>query len=80
MSQVLERPDLADDPGFATGRDRIRRREELFEMLADAFARKPWSYWQPLMRAAGVPFGLVRTIGEAIRSPEARGAGARNPD
>ena len=24
------------------------------------------------MRAAGVPYGLVRTVGEAIRSPEAR--------
>jgi crotonobetainyl-CoA:carnitine CoA-transferase CaiB-like acyl-CoA transferase len=72
MSQVVDRPDLAEDPGFATGRDRIRRREELFGILADAFARQPWSYWQPRMRAAGVPCGLVRTVGEAIRSPEAR--------
>jgi crotonobetainyl-CoA:carnitine CoA-transferase CaiB-like acyl-CoA transferase len=72
MTQVVERPDLAADPAFATGRDRTQRREELFAILGDAFARQPWSHWQARMRAAGVPCGEVRTVGEAIRSAEAR--------
>lgn len=71
MSQVIGRDDLAAADIYATGRDRIRRRDELFAMLGEAFAQQPWSYWQPRMRAAGVPFGEVRTVGEAIRSPEA---------
>jgi crotonobetainyl-CoA:carnitine CoA-transferase CaiB-like acyl-CoA transferase len=72
MAQVIDRADLASAEVYATGPDRIRRRDELFAILGEAFARQPWSYWQPRMRAAGVPCGQVRTVGEAIRSPEAR--------
>ncbi len=72
MSQVIDRADLASAEVYATGPDRIRRRDELFAILGEAFAQQPWSYWQPRMRAAGVPCGQVRTVGEAIRSPEAR--------
>jgi len=75
MSQVIDRADLASAEIYATGPDRIRQRDELFLILGDAFARQPWSHWQSRMRAAGVPCGQVRTVGEAIRSPEARERG-----
>ncbi|HLG84618.1 MAG TPA: CoA transferase [Bradyrhizobium sp.] len=82
MSQVIGRADLAAAETYATGPDRIRRRDELFAVLGDAFAQQPWAYWQTRMRAAGVPCGQVRTVGEAIRSPEARERGlvTRIPD
>jgi len=72
MSQFIGRPDLAAAEIYATGPDRIRRRDELFAILGEAFTQQPWLYWQSKMRAAGVPCGLVRSVGEAIRSPEAR--------
>src|SRR5580698_512048 len=72
MSQVIDRPDLAAAEIYATPPDRIRRRDELFAILGEAFGQKPWSHWHARMRAAGVPCGQVRTVGEAIRSPEAR--------
>jgi crotonobetainyl-CoA:carnitine CoA-transferase CaiB-like acyl-CoA transferase len=72
MSQVLDREDLASAEIYATGPDRIRRRDELFAILGDAFAQRPWAHWQSRMRAAGVPHGQVRSVGDAIRSPEAR--------
>ncbi|SFJ31178.1 CaiB/BaiF CoA transferase family protein [Bradyrhizobium sp. cf659] len=75
MAQVIDRADLAEAEIYATGPDRIRRRDELFAILGEAFARQPWSYWQARMRVAGVPCGQVRTVGEAIRSPEARERG-----
>jgi crotonobetainyl-CoA:carnitine CoA-transferase CaiB-like acyl-CoA transferase len=75
MAQVIDREDLASAEIYATGPDRIRRRDELFAILGDVFAREPWSHWQARMRAAGVPCGQVRTVGEAIRSPEARERG-----
>lgn len=75
MSQVIDRPDLASSDIYATGPDRIRRRDELFAILGEAFAQHPWSHWQSQMRASGVPCGQVRTVGEAIRSPEARERG-----
>jgi crotonobetainyl-CoA:carnitine CoA-transferase CaiB-like acyl-CoA transferase len=72
MSQVLDRDDLATAEIYATGPDRIRRRDDLFAVLGEAFARQPWAHWQARMRTAGVPHGQVRTVGDAIRSPEAR--------
>jgi crotonobetainyl-CoA:carnitine CoA-transferase CaiB-like acyl-CoA transferase len=75
MSQVIDRPDLASSALYASPPDRIRRRDELFAILGEAFAQHPWSHWQSRMRAAGVPCGKVRTVGEAIRSPEARERG-----
>ena len=72
MGQVIERPDLTAAEIYATGPDRIRHRNELFAILGEPFAKQPWSYWQARMRGAGVPCGQVRTVGQAIRSPEAR--------
>ncbi|MGX9427327.1 MULTISPECIES: CaiB/BaiF CoA transferase family protein [Bradyrhizobium] len=72
MAQVIGRADMATAEIYATGPERIRRRDELFAILGEAFAQQPWSYWQSRMRAAGVPCGQVRSVGEAIRSPEAR--------
>lgn len=75
MIQVLEMPDVAADPAYATNKDRVGGREALFALLQDAFQKKPWAHWQSRMRAASVPCGELRTVGEAIRSPEARERG-----
>jgi len=72
MNQVVELPQVAADRVYATNKDRVAKREELFALLQEAFAKQPWVYWQSRMRAAGVPCGELRTVGEAIRSPEAR--------
>jgi crotonobetainyl-CoA:carnitine CoA-transferase CaiB-like acyl-CoA transferase len=72
MGQVLGRPDLAADPDYASAPLRTKNRDRLFAILDAAFGQEDWAHWQAKMRAAGVPCGLVRTVGEAIRSPEAR--------
>lgn len=72
MKQVLNLPDVASDPAYATNKDRIARREELFALLQETFSQRPWAFWQIRMREAGVPCGELRSVGEAIQSPEAR--------
>ena len=71
MTQVLDLPQVASNPAYATNKDRVERRDELFALLQEAFAKQPWAYWQTRMRDASVPCGVLRTVGEAIRSPEA---------
>lgn len=75
MARVLERPDLAGDPVLSDRNGRMARRDELFKLLEQEFAKQPWSYWQPRMRAATIPCGEVRTVGEALRSNEAKARG-----
>ncbi|MDB5827949.1 MAG: succinate--hydroxymethylglutarate CoA-transferase-like [Variovorax sp.] len=72
MAKVIDRPDLAEDPVLSDRNGRMARRDEIFKMLGEIFAEHPWSYWQPRMRAASIPCGEVRNVGDAIRSPEAR--------
>lgn len=73
--QVLERPDLANDPVYSDRNGRMSKRDELFKLLEELFVQHPWSYWQPRMRAAQIPCGEVRSVGEALRSPEAKERG-----
>jgi crotonobetainyl-CoA:carnitine CoA-transferase CaiB-like acyl-CoA transferase len=70
-TQVLERPDLANDPVLKDRNGRIGKRAEVFQILEDIFKQQPWDYWQPRMRAAQIPCGEVRTVGAALRSKEA---------
>lgn len=72
VTQVVGLPHLASDPAYATNKDRLERREEVFAMLQEVFGREPWSHWQERLREAGIPCGVLRTVAEAIRSPEAR--------
>jgi crotonobetainyl-CoA:carnitine CoA-transferase CaiB-like acyl-CoA transferase len=73
--QVLDMPELAVDPTFRDRNGRIAQREELFQLLDVAFARKPWVYWQQRMRAASIPCGELRTIEETLHSDEVRERG-----
>jgi len=72
MTQVVELPEAASKPEYATNKDRLAHREEIFAMLQAEFGRHPWSHWRERLREAGIPSGELRTVGEAIRSPEAR--------
>ena len=72
FEQVLERPDLAHDPVLSQRVKRLEQRERIFAIMDEAFAKQPWSHWAPRLRAANVPHGQVRTLGEALASDEAR--------
>lgn len=75
FEQVLGRPDLAYDPVLSQRVKRLEQRESIFQIMDEAFAKQPWSHWAPLLRAANVPHGQVKTLGEALASDEARSRG-----
>jgi crotonobetainyl-CoA:carnitine CoA-transferase CaiB-like acyl-CoA transferase len=68
---ILEAPAWADDPRFATNPARVRHRETLIPMIEERFMRRPAADWLAALAAAGVPAGPVRTVPEALSSPEA---------
>ena len=76
---VLDRPDMADDPRFATNRDRSANWQALVAELDRIFSTLSRAEWIARLQAANVPAGPVRTIAEAFASPEmaARGLAAR---
>ncbi|HUN50376.1 MAG TPA: CoA transferase [Candidatus Sulfotelmatobacter sp.] len=70
--EVLGRPDLANDPAFATARARSENKEKLRAILTEIFAGQPRDVWVAKMKAAKVPAGYVRTVEEALNAPEVR--------
>ena len=57
---------LADDPRFATNRDRVLGYEALRPILSEAFRRRPRADWLTALDQAGVPAGAVRDVGEVL--------------
>jgi len=72
--RLIGRDDVADDPALQDRMERLKRREWMREILAEAFARKPWAYWEPKLREANVPAGEMRTLAAALHSDETRAA------
>lgn len=67
--QVIERPDLQDDPRFATAPKRVENREELIPLLSQLMAKRTRQEWIQALDGAGIPCGQIRTVGEVCTSP-----------
>jgi crotonobetainyl-CoA:carnitine CoA-transferase CaiB-like acyl-CoA transferase len=74
--EVLERPDLVDDPRFAGIEDRRANRAELEELVERELGRRDSVEWMTRLDAVGLQSGSVRSIPEVLEHPqvEARGA------
>jgi len=62
--------DLADDPRFATNRDRVEHYQELRPALNDRLRTRPRAEWIAELKAEGVPCGSVRDIGQVLQDPQ----------
>lgn len=65
-------PDLIDDSGYATNRERVARRTELIPLLERVFATRATRDWTKVLDAAGVPNGPILTVAEALSQPQVR--------
>jgi crotonobetainyl-CoA:carnitine CoA-transferase CaiB-like acyl-CoA transferase len=70
---AIERPDLADDPRFATSEGRVAHRADLNRLLGELFATRPAAHWDATLRAHRVPAGPPATVGEAVAAARQRG-------
>src|SRR6202042_1331856 len=65
---AVARPELTNDPRFAKAADRVRNREILVPIVKDIIKQRKRDEWLPLMDAAGIPSGAIRTVGEVCES------------
>lgn len=77
LVRVVERPDLLDDPRFTTRLDRVNRMEELQEILAAEFRKRPRAEWLQALERHDVPHAPVYTLGEVFEDPQARHLGLK---
>ena len=68
--EVLGAPELAQDPRFATGADRMAHLKELEALLSARFRTRPAEYWLSALEEAGVPCGPVNDMLQALSDPQ----------
>jgi len=68
VCRAIGRPDLIDDPRYATLEERLRqgRMGELVRICDRIFARQPMPYWQRALEQADVPYSVVAGFDDVV--------------
>ena len=67
---VIDRPDWADHPDYATNEARFARREEIWSLLKPIFKSDNTSEWVDRLEAGGVPAGPIYSMDEVFSDPQ----------
>ena len=70
FAETIGRPELSDDPRFATNAARVTNLPELEAVMAKAFATKTIDEWVRLLSSAGVPSGPINTVDRVFADPQ----------
>jgi glutaryl-CoA transferase len=69
---AIGRPELADDPRFATNVERVRNLDVLHPLIAALFVERPLDYWIKTLGEAGVPCGPINTVPRVFADEQVR--------
>ena len=75
VCQLIGLPTLADDERFTSNPQRVKHRDSLVPVLAEAFLAQHREQWLKQLDAAGVPCGPINTVDEAFNDPQIRHRG-----
>jgi crotonobetainyl-CoA:carnitine CoA-transferase CaiB-like acyl-CoA transferase len=67
---VIGRPDLVEDPRFATNAHRHAHRHELLPILEEILVTRPGEEWLADLRAEGIPSGPINRVDRVLSDPQ----------
>jgi crotonobetainyl-CoA:carnitine CoA-transferase CaiB-like acyl-CoA transferase len=70
--EALDATELASDPRFISGSDRMAHLKELEMELANRFRTKPAAHWLGVLDEKGVPCGPVNDMLQALSDPQTK--------
>jgi len=79
LMKALERPDLGDDPRFATTPARRANARALVPIFDAIFVKRPWAEWRAILNRHRLTFGEVGTVDDARNDPQMVASGALVP-
>jgi itaconate CoA-transferase len=68
--EVVDRPDLLDDPRFASNEARVEHRDLLEPVLDELFAALSAREWLELLETARIPCGAVNEVADVVEHPQ----------
>lgn len=72
LAKAIEKPDLFDDPRFATREARITHQPELIELLSALFRQRERAEWCRRLEALDVPHAPMYDTNEVPEDPQAK--------
>ena len=72
LANAIERPDLFQDPRFASRKARIDNQEALIELLGGLFRARTRADWCARLEAEDVPHAPMYDTSEALEDPQAK--------
>lgn len=75
LCRVIGRPDMADDPRYATNPARVQNRESLVYTLQTIFWSRTADAWVDALLAEGIPAGPINTVSAALDDPHVAARG-----
>jgi len=76
---AIGRPELTDDPRFATDAARKQNARLLTTVLDEVFGTRDLAEWRTVLDGVGVTFGIVGTVDEALDDAQMQACGALVP-
>lgn len=70
FAEVAGQPQWADDPRFATNKQRVAHRAELVVLIRQATVFKTTAEWVSQLEAAGVPCGPINDLAQMFQDPQ----------
>ncbi|WP_313646206.1 CaiB/BaiF CoA-transferase family protein [Pseudomonas sp.] len=70
FAEVAGQPQWADDPRFATNKQRVAHRAQLIPLIRQATVFKTTAEWVGQLEAAGVPCGPINDLAQVFQDPQ----------
>ena len=70
LVEVIDMPELAEDPRFSDNAARMQHLPALIEILTKRFQQSSTADWLARLEAVGVPAGPVLSVGEMLKDPQ----------
>ena len=67
---ALDRPDMCENPDYASNEKRRLHREALVEEIQSILIQKPRSHWLSLAETARVPLGPINRVDQVVKDEE----------
>ena len=75
LCEAIGRPELRDDPRFATNLDRTRNQQTLIPLLDTVFAAATRAHWAQRLEAAKASSSSILSVGEVLSHPQTESLG-----
>ena len=75
--EIAGRPDLPEDPRFATNGDRLKNRDEIVPIVQELMLQKPTDFWLKALEESSISGGPINKLDQVFADPHVNARGMK---